>query len=63
MRKRISVLIGGVAVAALSGPALAGGWADSPLGKASFGEVWNGRPFNPADLAGRVVLVKTWADG
>ena len=64
MTRRFRGLASGLAVVAvLASYASAGGWAGSALGKAQFGAVWNDRPFDPSDLAGRVVLVKTWADG
>jgi hypothetical protein len=64
MTTRISRGWAGLALLAAAGFAQAGGsWTDSPLGKAKFGEVWNSQAFSPEALSGRVVVVKTWADG
>ncbi len=51
-----------ILLAVLAAPAVAGGWEDSPLGKAKFGEVWSGPAVQHRALAGKVVLVKHWAD-
>lgn len=49
-------------VPVLAQPVSAGSWNKSPLGHAEFGKLWIGKPFETADLAGKVVLVVWWTD-
>lgn len=49
-----------VALTPLSGSAAS--WDKSALARSEFGEVWSGPPLEVKDLAGKVVLVKTWAE-
>ena len=62
MRKTFCLLLITTFIVPLAAePASGAGWDKSPLGRAKFGELWSGRPFKTADLAGKVVLVKSWA--
>lgn len=52
-----------IALSAMAAPAFAaGGWDNSPLGRARFGEPWSGAAVSRPGLVGKVVLVKSWAD-